>query len=85
MKTLALILMALLLGAASMPVLAHERIPGDQRWIAAISAGLAGVMVGVVFAPVSFPFNVVIGLGFSFSFMLMVYMATLPDRLRQRE
>lgn len=85
MKTVALIVIALLLGAAVMPALTYERIPSQQQWIAATSAGLAGILMGVVFAPFSLPFNVVIGLGFSFSLMLMVYLATLPDRMGNRE
>ena len=67
-----LIVIVLLLAYASTPPNAEgDRAGHELRCL--ISAGLAGLVMGVVFVHAPMPANLLIGFAFSIGFMLIVY------------
>jgi len=69
---LGLTVIVLLLAHASMPPQADQDRAGHDLHCL-FSAGLAGIVMGVVFVHAPMPANLLIGFAFSIGFMLIVY------------
>ena len=78
-----MIVMVLLFGVAAAGAFSRGTIPPTVERISIISAGLAGMLMGVTFSPLHYPANVIIGAFYAISFMLMVIVASLPSHARK--
>jgi hypothetical protein len=82
MLIFALMILVLLFGVASMAAFDEGKPSPEKIRLSLIAAGLAGMMMGVVFSPAPPPTNWLFGFGFAITFMLMIVVAAAP-RLRQ--
>jgi hypothetical protein len=78
----ALLILVLLFGVASTAAFEEGKPSREKLRLSLIAAGLAGLMMGVVFSPAHSPTNWLFGFGFAITFMLMILVAVAP-RLRQ--
>jgi|GEM_PF-5130079 len=83
MQLIAMIVMTLLFAVAAAGAFTRGTIPPNVERISIISAGLAGMLMGVALSPLHYPANVMIGVFYSISFMLMVIVAALPSHARK--
>jgi hypothetical protein len=78
MLMVALMILVLLFGVASMAAFDEGQPSPSTLRLSLTAAGLAGLMMGVVFSPVPSPANWLVGFGYAITFMLMLVVATAP-------